>query len=214
MKIRLFTKILILPICLSLLIGFASTIYAQKTNKAGIISKLEGAAEVRPRGKLIFATATVNQSLFVGDSVRTKDDGWVQITLDNGNVITLKENSNLLIKKFVQNLDTGEYENILDMNLGKLRAKVEGLKGDSVFEIHTPTAVAAARGTIIYIEASSELSKLLVEEGLVDFMNKLSGMKVVVKGGETSSSYRDGTISNPCIPSSGQRSGSVTGFSR
>jgi hypothetical protein len=214
MQIRLISKILVSAVCLCLFVGFTSSIWAQEANKAGIISALEGTVEVQPRGQLIYNAAQLNQFLYAGNRIRTKDDGWVEITMDNANVITLKENSDLLIEKFVQNLESQEYENILEMNLGKLRAKVEKLKGNSVFEIHTPTAVAAARGTIIYIEANSELAKLLVEEGVVDFLNKISGMKVSVKDGETSSAYRDGAISNPCIPSPGQKSGHVTGFGR
>ncbi|MBM3251960.1 MAG: FecR domain-containing protein [Candidatus Omnitrophica bacterium] len=214
MRIKLINNILFSLICFCLTICFASNVYSQEANKAGVISALEGTVEVQPRGQLIYNAAQLNQVLYAGDRIRTKDDGWVQISLDNSNVVTLKENSDLLIEKFVQNLDSGEYENILEMNLGKLRAKVEKLKGSSVFEIHTPTAVAAARGTIIYIEASSELAKLLVEEGVVDFSSKISGMKVSVKDGETSSAYRDGVISNPCIPSAGQKAGHVTGFSR
>lgn len=206
-------KILILVFCFGLIFGVSSVVKAEK-GKAGVLSKIEGTVELKQAGTLIFEPAQVEQVLNVGDRIRTKADGWAEISLDNGNVVELQENSDLLIKKFVQNLEKEEYENILDMNLGKLRAKVEKLKGDSVFEIHTPTAVAAARGTIIYLEAGSELSKILVEEGIVEFLNRISGMKVVVKNGETSTAYRDGAISNPCIPSAGQRSGIITGFNR
>jgi ABC-type proline/glycine betaine transport system ATPase subunit len=213
MKFKYINCILSIGICICLILGFTSFVYAEK-KKAGIITKLQGTVEVKSRDTLIFEEAKLNQALYVGDRIRTKSDGWIEITLDNNNIITLRENSNLLIKKFVQDINSGEYKNILDMNLGKLRAKVERLKGNSVFEIHTPTAVAAARGTIIYIETTPELSKLLVEEGIVEFLNKISGMKVIVKDGETSSAYRDGTLSKPCIPSLGQKSGIVTGFDK
>ena len=213
MRFRTIRMILAIAVCVGLMLSFVSTLYAGKI-KAGVISKLEGTVEVKPRGSLVFRAVEAKGVLYAGDRIRTKSDGWVKVTLDNGNVITLQEDSNLLIRKFVQDLEKDEYKNILDMNLGKLRAEVQKLKGDSVFEIHTPTAVAAARGTIIYMEAGSELSRILVEDGVVEFSNRASGLKVILEDSQTSAAYRDGTISTPCLPSTGLKSENIAGFDR
>lgn len=188
--------------------------YAKDVNKVGEISKLEGNVELKSKWELVFKPALANSSLFAGDTIRTKSDGWVEVKFDNGNIITLQEDSNLLIEKYVQDLKKDAYENILNINLGKMRAKVEKLKEGSLFEIQTPTAVAAARGTIIFIEANSELSRLLVDDGVVEFSNKISGKQVIVKSKQASSAYRDGVITDPCIPTPRHKKGSIAGFDR
>ena len=62
-------------------------------------------------------------------------------------ILTLGENSRVSIKEYIYSKDKGG-KSIFNLLDGKMRSVV----GKTRFEIHTPTAVAAARGTIILLQ--------------------------------------------------------------
>ncbi|NQU74306.1 MAG: FecR domain-containing protein, partial [Candidatus Omnitrophica bacterium] len=143
----------------------ASSKIAQFTELKATITKITGSVTVRNRGAFFWHDAKVGEFLSAGDQIVTKADGKIEFKLDNGNTVKLKPQTRLVIKKLTQNNITGDYENFFEVNTGKVWAKIEKLSGKSSFKIKTPTAIAGARGTIIYLVVYPDSTMVLFEEG-------------------------------------------------
>jgi hypothetical protein len=193
-------KILIFSLLLLIFLGSFSFVYAQEKEETATLSKFIGEVKVKPRSQPLANPAQPNMALYPGDEIVTGADGKAQITLFNGNVLTMKENSTLVLKKISRDTETEDYQNILDSNLGKIRAQVNKLKGASVFEIHTPVAVAAARGTVYYLEISPGVLLIFTDEGLVNLTSLESKMEMQISAGQACI-YKDGQFGQPYTPS-------------
>ena len=143
----------------------ASSEIAQFTELKATITKITGSVTIRNRGAFFWHDAKVGEFLKAGDQIVTKADGKIEFKLDNGNTVKLKPQTRLVIKKMTQNNITGDYENFFEVNTGKVWAKIEKLSEKSSFKIKTPTAIAGARGTIIYLVVFPDSTMVLFEEG-------------------------------------------------
>jgi len=88
-----------------------------------------------------------------GDEVKTAEKDSVEIILDGGKVgrVEVKEESLFRIQKADTDPVTGDKTTLLDLALGKILVKAESLKGNSKFEVRTPTALTGVRGTIFEV---------------------------------------------------------------
>jgi hypothetical protein len=91
--------------------------------------------------------AQLKESIFLNDTVSTSAASRAKMLFIDDSVLTLGEQSKAVIKEYVYSRDKGG-KSIINLLDGKMRAIV----GKTKFEIHTPTAVAAARGTVILCE--------------------------------------------------------------
>lgn len=180
--------------------------YSEPGEMKAVVTKVRGDVRIRNRGSITWHDAKVNEVLSTGDTIESKDDGNIEIKLDNNNVINIKPNSQLILQKLTQDLDSGDYENLLESNFGKIRAKVNKLKDNSKFEIKTPTAIAAVRGTILYLNILPNLTTAYFENGNGTVQNIISGVIQNVAAGNSSSSDDQGNVSLPAPPSDEQRS--------
>jgi len=98
--------------------------------------------------------ARVNTGVLLKDEVGTGEASRVKLLFLDDSVLTLGEKSRLSVQEYVMKKDERGRSlfNLLD---GKMRSVV----GKSQFEVHTPTAVAAARGTVILFHAGSKEGK-------------------------------------------------------
>jgi mannose-6-phosphate isomerase-like protein (cupin superfamily) len=108
-------------------------------------------------------------------------------------VLTMGEKSKVVIKEFLYSKDKGG-KSIFNLIDGKMRSVV----GKSEFEIHTPTVVAAARGTVFDCETGKRGEELFTTctcyEGVVDVrsidptiagrVSLRAGMTVTVPAGQ------------------------------
>ncbi|MEK6679122.1 MAG: FecR family protein [Nitrospirota bacterium] len=119
----------------------------------GKVLALKGKAVVeRDKKKL---TARKNQNLLLKDAVSTMKASRTKMRFIDDSILTLGENSKVAIKEYIYSKDKGG-KSIFNLLDGKMRSVV----GKTKFEIHTPTAVAAARGTIILSEVGRLAGKL------------------------------------------------------
>ncbi len=88
--------------------------------------------------------AKIRDSIFLEDAVSTLEASRVKMLFIDDSVLTLGEKSKAVIREFIYSKEKGG-KSIFNLIDGKMRAIV----GKTSFEVHTPTAVAAARGTII-----------------------------------------------------------------
>jgi len=90
--------------------------------------------------------ARVRDAVMTRDIVSTAEASRMKLLFSDESVLTLGGSSRVAIREFLAGQKGGS--SIFNMIDGKLRAVV----GKNAFEVHTPTAVAAARGTIILFE--------------------------------------------------------------
>ncbi len=168
------------------------------------ITKATGTVTVRSRGSLFWHDAKAGDVIGGGTEILTKDNGKIEFTLENGNTIKLKPNSRLLIAKITQNNLTGEYENFFEAKAGRVWAKVAKIHGSSVFRIKTPTGVAGARGTIIYLLVYPDSTQVFFEEGRGFFTDAFAGRTFDVEPGFVYEVGPSGNVSAPVVPSNEQ----------
>lgn len=161
------------------------------SNKAGEIRALKGKASIIRSDKA--ANASVKDTLLLLDTVETEKDSKAKILFIDDSLLTLGEKSRLLVKEYLLGDDKKRGQSVFNLIDGKVRAIV----GRNKLEIHTPTAVAAARGTIFvsWVNRQGSLSScmaalrgvqpgsscLAVIKGAVDSNNNDTS----VKGSET-----------------------------
>ncbi len=182
-----------------------STITAQ-------ISKFKGDIKVITKGQTSAHPAKLNEVLMEGDEVQTGTDGLVEIRLDNSNALNLKPNTKLLIVRLAFNPQTREYENIFEVTVGKVKARVEGIKGKSKFEIKTPLAICGVRGTILYVNVSPSGVTTFIEGGTGYMTSLISGVTQTIGAGENSTANGQGGVSNPTGTSQSEREGFTEGW--
>ncbi len=107
---------------------------------------------VRSRGGEWLA-AKDGMIILPGDEVKTARNNSVEVLMDGGKVgrVEVKEGSLFRIQKAETDSVTGDKRTLLDLAMGKILVKVEALKGNSRFEVRTPTALTGVRGTVFEV---------------------------------------------------------------
>lgn len=109
--------------------------------------------------------------LDVGDEVRT-DNGHVVIQLADQSIVRLGPRSSLTFNRLTRFGKTGMADTRMRLEQGNLSTKVHPLSDPrSRFEIETPSAVAAVRGTQFRLNAMPDGTRLEVTKGKVAFSN-------------------------------------------
>jgi FecR protein len=112
-------------------------------DKAGDVVSLRGKAVItrETKGNISAAPKTL---LLESDQVVTLERSRMKMLFRDDSVLTLGANSKLIIRKYLYNPENKRHESIYELADGKLRAVVGGKE----FKVTTPTALAAARGTV------------------------------------------------------------------
>lgn len=129
--------------------------------------------------------ATLESELLVGDKVIT-DKGSVTLKFADGSLLILTPDSEVLLDTLSQWSENGMVDTRVRLNRGRAKARVNPLRGpNSRYEIATPAAVAAVRGTEFRVNAgiyeNEPLLKTEVLEGTVG-MNNGIGSKALPMG--------------------------------
>ena len=162
------------------------------------ITKLSGGVRIKNRGSTVWHDAKTGEFLYTGDTIETKKNGSIEIKLDNNNIVDLKPETQLVLKKLSQDPKSGDYDNLFESDHGLIRAKVGKIKGNSKFEVKTPVAVGAVRGTIMYLRILPSLTVAYFEEGNGYLRNLISGIFKEVPMGSCSSADGQGNINDSC----------------
>lgn len=185
------------------------TVPLTKTGKTsvikGMVAKVSGSVKITAKGDARSRDARISDIVGEGDSIETLANGYIEVRLDNNNAINLKPGTRLTIVRLIINPATGEFENIFEVTIGNVRARIEGLKGNSKFEVKTPTAVCGAKGTIIYVNVTPNATTGFFEGGDGYMTNTLSGNTRDVGAGSSSTSDYTGSISVPMYVSQSDR---------
>lgn len=157
------------------LAALAATISAAVANPVGQVVQLRGLAELQ-RGSES-AQLLLGVAIEPGDTLRTGADARVRLQLIDGSTINLGSEAQFTIAS-VQSAGPGTERQIgLDLLLGALRAIAAPATQASRFEIRTPHAITAVRGTEWGIIASTIASDIIVLTGRVGVRkNEVSGV--------------------------------------
>lgn len=169
------------------------------------IAKFSGEVKVTNKDEAKAHNAKIGEVVKEGDLIETGKTGLVEIRLDNNNAVNMKPDSKLLIVKLLVNPASGEYENIFELTIGKIKARIEGLTGKSKFEMKTPLAICGARGTILYVNSSTGSTDSFIEGGSGYMTSTISGNTQDIPGGQGSSADGQGGVSGPAPLSQDQR---------
>lgn len=159
--------------------------------QAGRFVQLRGSATIE-RGKAKIS-AKLKDGILASDTITTDAASRAKLLFIDDSVLTMSDNSKLVVKEFIYS--KGEQgKSVFNLLDGKMRSVV----GKTKFEVHTPTAVAAARGTVIYFDVgrvnNQSFSRIICLEGNVQIRNVVPtitgqvtltpGTMVVVKANE------------------------------
>ena len=170
---------------LTAMIAFVGmAVAAGAADKAGDVVSVRGKAVIERKAGS--TDARVATELLESDNIVTRDRSRVKMLFRDDSILTLGANSKLVIKKYLYSPESKRAESIYELADGRLRSVV----GGSGFKVTTPTAFAAARGTIFTVAYNTETgtTEITVLEGSVEVMNinaEIAGMQVVAAGQST-----------------------------
>jgi hypothetical protein len=99
--------------------------------------------------------AKVKDGILVKDTVSTREASRAKMLFTDDSILTLGEKSKAVIRELIYSRDK-RGKSVFSLIEGKMRSIV----GKTDFEVHTPTAVAAARGTVILFETGEINGKI------------------------------------------------------
>src|SRR5215472_18775683 len=127
-----------------LLVFTASSLHAQIV--AGTITALNGSATITRSAKTF--GATYSAPVDVGDQLDTSPTGRLTVTLTDNSQLEMTESSTLLISENLLNTNGTRARTSIALLGGLVRSLVRVTAGTPPnYEVHTPNAVASARGT-------------------------------------------------------------------
>jgi hypothetical protein len=145
----------------------AGTVWAQEI---GTVASLEGQADIGRGGA--WQPAAIGTAIHTGDELRTGTPGRLRIVFQDDSVVTVSDDSHLVIDQQVFDPNRGVAHSLIEL----LRGKVRSLVGEyyhtvgNRYEVKTPTAVCGVRGTefVMSYDADTEATEVVGLSGHVE----------------------------------------------
>lgn len=200
----------ILVLCGASLFLISSTIFygfqSVAAEPVGKFTLVEGKVDVLRGGLLPAVFVKTGDPVFVKDIVRTKSQSKAEILFNDGNQIKIGQRTRIDISEYVA--DEKKSVGVIKLPRGKVEAlvppkvvnRIKLSPEASRFEIQTPVAVAAVRGTGYHVYQSGNTATIYVTEGVVYVVNpKFPDQVIEVRAGEIVTIYADkpATASKP-----------------
>ncbi|MCA9396119.1 MAG: FecR domain-containing protein, partial [Candidatus Omnitrophica bacterium] len=137
--------------------------------------EIGGDAQIQRKNSDVWEPIEEGSQVEGEDTIKTGENGRVRLTFDGKTVVYLTPNTELTVSEVSKK--SGDIRTtLLNLKMGRLKAEVDKQKGESVFKVQTPTAIASVRGTVLYMgvtqtaqAVANMLTDLYVDEGVVDF---------------------------------------------
>jgi len=142
---------------------------AQQAPVSAELTRVVGRVELLRKGQTQWGPAVVGARVVEGDDIRAFSGASAELLLPDKSTVVLAENSRLLVTKLEYDPQNQSRLVLLHLAVGKVRAAIAQASvtlvrlRQSNFAISTPTAVAAARGTIVWVYTDSQGSVVAVE---------------------------------------------------
>jgi hypothetical protein len=189
----------------------AAPVQAAEPQKAGYILEVIGKGKVTNKALKRELIAKPKMNLFVGDEVWTGPNSEIRIVLADDSLLQLGADSKLVLSNMLFESKAQNRDAQIEVPGGVLRVLVNDLlRGrERKFEVHTPTAVAAVRGTLLMVLVPSAKTTTVVGyDNPVSVAARDGAGKPVVVGGGTFSNVVKGkgpTIPAPLTPAQNQQ---------
>ncbi|MFH0947712.1 MAG: FecR family protein [Elusimicrobiota bacterium] len=155
---------------------------------------LSAEAKINKVSGTVYVNGTIakaGQKLNPNDIIKTYG-GSTSIIAINEHKITVSEKTETAI------LELTNETSLLKIWVGKIRAIVKKLKAKQKFEIKTPVAIVAVRGTDFAVDVTEDLkTRLEVYEGVVSAKEETTGGEVLVNPGEFTTIQKGEAPSKP-----------------
>ena len=126
-----------------ILLALCSTLSAHAETAVGSVSKVQNAAQVGT------TAATVGTPVHMNDRLRTGANARLEVTFIDKSSLTLGENANVAIDRYVFNPNKSSAQVALNATRGAFRfagGKIEQMSQKNIV-VNTPSAAMAVRGT-------------------------------------------------------------------
>ena len=144
------------------------------------IESYTGVALIKRRQETRYAPIENLAHLYVGDELLTRQ-GEIKVSFADGTDLRLDAFSHLIFNKLSSFEEVGMVDTRMRLSRGGLRTQVKPLTKGSRYEISTPSAVAAVRGTDFRLRTNLSGTTLEVLEGIVLLIHD-HGQKLVQAG--------------------------------
>ena len=134
------------------------------------IEAYDGVALIKRRQETRYVTIAKQSQLYVGDELLTRE-GQITVEFADGTNLRLEPFSHLIFNKLSSYKEAGMVDTRMRLGRGGIRTQVEPLTKGSRYEISTPSAVAAVRGTDFRLRTNAQGTALEVLEGTVEFLH-------------------------------------------
>jgi len=131
----------------------------------GNLSKGSGAIYFKVKGEKKWAAASAGMDINEGDRVKTGSDGRIELLLQDGSRLTIGNNTEMEITRFLLDKDRRSATIFVQ---GKLRAAIAKFLGKTNMWVKTPTAVAGVKGTDFIVMNEGKANVLFGQEGTVE----------------------------------------------
>jgi hypothetical protein len=142
---------------------------AQQPPVSAELTRVVGRVEMLRKGQTQWGPAVIGARLVEGDDIRAFSGASAELLLPDKSTVVLAENSRLLLTKLEFDPQNQTRTVLLHLAVGKVRAAIAQASvalvrlRQSNFAISTPTAVAAARGTIVWVFTDGQATLVAVE---------------------------------------------------
>src|SRR2546427_12804512 len=153
--------VLLLGIGTNLAIGWPVGAEGLKQRAIGFYLTVIGKPTVVHVGQPAAMPVKLRESVYFKDVIETQADSRAKALFDDDSILTVGENSRVEASEYIYDPANNQRSSVLRMIQGKARALVGKLFAGlgSRFEVHTPTAVAAARGTYFVVWTQEKASQ-------------------------------------------------------
>jgi hypothetical protein len=207
---------------------------AQSTAGSAVVKTVTGQVEVQRKGDTGWLPAAAGARLVEGDQVRAHAGASAALDLPDGSTLFVAENSRIVVSRLEFDPQNQGRQAFFHLAVGKVRAVVSQAAirlvkaRQSNFAISTPTAVAAARGTVFEVvydamqnvmrvavivqdpqrakglvsclSLQDRYSSVLVREGLATIARGTSGCAPPIPISLLPDASLVGTLANPIAP--------------
>src|SRR5881296_4322208 len=171
MRYRLRYTFLLLGIGATLAIGWPVGAQGLKQQAIGLYMAVIGKVTVAHVGQPVAVPVKLREDVYFKDVIETQASSRAKALFQDDSILTVGENSRVEVSEYIYDPANNQRSSVLRLIQGKARALVGKLFAGlgSKFEVHTPTAVAAARGTyfVVWIEEKASQKMGMNEIGTV-----------------------------------------------
>ena len=167
----------------------------------GVYTAVMGKVSVTHPGEARVLPVKLHDEVLFKDVIQTEKESQTKAFFQDDSVLTVGQNSRVEITEYIYDPDAKLRRSVVKVMQGQVRALVSKVfkSNGSRFEVHTPSAVAAARGTYFTVWHENGQSGIINvgESGRVDFTS--GGVTVAVDPGQFSLAERGMAPSLPAV---------------